>query len=41
MYVPLNSENTRVLIIASLTLKVTLWGYPISGIYRSNLSEHD
>ncbi len=28
------------LIIASLTVKMTLWGYPIHGIYRANLSLH-
>ncbi len=27
--VPLKSEKTRALIITSLTLKVTAWGYPI------------
>ncbi len=31
-------KKTRVLIIASLTLKVTSWGYPIHGIYRPSLS---
>ncbi len=30
-------EKTRVWIIASLTLKMTSWGYPIHGIYRLNL----
>ncbi len=36
-----NEKKTRVLIIARWTLKVTLWGYPIGGIYRANLSQHD
>ncbi len=33
-------KKTRVGIIASLTLKVTSWGYPIHGIYRPSLSVH-
>ncbi len=33
-------KKTRVWIIASLTLKVTSWGYPIHGIYRPSLSWH-
>ncbi len=38
-YVPLNSEkNACAKIIASLALKVTLWRYPMHGIYRNNLS---
>ncbi len=28
------------LIIASLTVKMTLWGYPIHGINRAKLSLH-
>ncbi len=35
-----NVKKTRVWIIASLTLKVTSWGYPIHGIYRPSLSLH-
>ncbi len=31
-------KKTRVLIIASLTLKVASWGYPIHGIYWPSLS---
>ncbi len=27
-------------IIAGLTLKMTLWGYPFDGLYRTNLSQH-
>ncbi len=34
IYVPFDSAKWRVLIIASWTLKLTLWGYPIHGIYR-------
>ncbi len=34
-------RKTRVLTIAILTVKVTLWGHPIRGIYRANLSRHD
>ncbi len=40
-YAPLESEKKRVLIIISMTLKVTLWEYPICGIYRPNFSERD
>ncbi len=34
------SVKTFVWIIPSLTLKVTLWGYPIHGTYRPSLSSH-
>ncbi len=34
-------KKTRVWIIASLTLKVTLWGHPIHGIYWPSLSLHE
>ncbi len=33
-------KKTRVWIIASLTLKVIPWGYPIQNIYRPSLSLH-
>ncbi len=33
-------RNTRALSIASLTLKVTLWGYSKRGICRANLLQH-
>ncbi len=32
-------KKTGVLIIANLTLNVILWGYPIRGTYRANLSK--
>ncbi len=31
-------KKKHVLIIVSLTLKLTLWGYPTRGINRANLS---
>ncbi len=33
-------KKTHVWIIASLTLKVTSWGYPIHGVYRPSLTLH-
>ncbi len=33
-------KKTRVWIVASLTLKVTSWGYPMHDIYRPSLSLH-
>ncbi len=38
IYGSLDSEKTRVLIITSLTLKVTLRRYSVRGIFRANLS---
>ncbi len=36
----LNFEKPVFFIIAGLTLKMTLWGYPIDGIYSAILSKH-
>ncbi len=37
IYIPLKSKKPCNLITASLTLKVTLWGFPIRGVYLANL----